>query len=456
MTIASVTAVAGLVVAMTTVLAVLDFPHLQHNTALPLSQLLDILKLVLGTVAGVGALFALVTAYRRQRLAEAAHDYAQRVDAIQQAHQERLARNAEHDAVERRITELYNAAAEQLASDKAPVRLTALYTLERLANDNPRHQQTIVNIICAYLRMPYTPPDRPGPEEEHRERARRNAARYRAARDLRPAPTEPQLQGPDPHEEHQVRLTAQRLLSTHLQSAAEHHWADISLDLTGATLTDFDLTDCTVHHADFSQATFLGYALFHEATFSRDALFGRANFSGNAWFDKVTFSGAAMFDKVTFSGTVRFDEATFPRAALFDEAGFFRLAVFVAANFSRAAEFSEAVFSGSARFDGATFSRSASFQKVAFSGPSWFARVAFSGDAVFGGAAFTKDAKFPKAAFSAKAVFEGASFLVVADMTSATVAEVAGGHVSPPGWRVEPSEGSAGRFVRNPAPASGP
>jgi hypothetical protein len=38
--------------------------------------------------------------------------------------------------------------------------LTALYTLERLANDNPGHRQTIVNIICAYLRMPWTPPIR--------------------------------------------------------------------------------------------------------------------------------------------------------------------------------------------------------------------------------------------------------------------------------------------------------
>ena len=57
-----------------------------------------------------------------------------------QAHQE-------HDAAERRVTELYNAAAEQLDSDKAPVRLTALYTLERLANDNPRHRQTMHSAV---------------------------------------------------------------------------------------------------------------------------------------------------------------------------------------------------------------------------------------------------------------------------------------------------------------------
>ncbi|WP_433136831.1 hypothetical protein ACQPZ8_32505 [Actinomadura nitritigenes] len=55
-------------------LAVLGFPHLQHTKALPLPRLLDVLELVLGTVASVGALFVLVMAYRRQRLAGVADD----------------------------------------------------------------------------------------------------------------------------------------------------------------------------------------------------------------------------------------------------------------------------------------------------------------------------------------------------------------------------------------------
>jgi hypothetical protein len=40
-------------------------------------------------------------------------------------------------------------------------------------------------------------------------------------------------------------------------------------------------------------------------------------------------------------------------------------------------------------------------------------------------------------------------------MTSATVVDAAGSHAPPPGWRIEPSEGGEGRFVRDPAPASG-
>src|SRR5262249_33582048 len=53
--------------------------------------------------------------------------------------------------------ELYTKAVEQLGSDKAPVRLGGLYALERLAQDNSAHRQTIVNVICAYLRMPFSP-----------------------------------------------------------------------------------------------------------------------------------------------------------------------------------------------------------------------------------------------------------------------------------------------------------
>jgi hypothetical protein len=58
------------------------------------------------------------------------------------------------DATERRITVLYTKAVEQLGNDKAPARLSGLYALEKLAQDNPAHCQTIVNVICAYAAKP--------------------------------------------------------------------------------------------------------------------------------------------------------------------------------------------------------------------------------------------------------------------------------------------------------------
>lgn len=333
----------------------------------------DAVRTGLAAGGGAGAAVGLMLAFRRQR-------HAELETALGQL-----------DAAERRITELYNAAAEQLGSDKAPVRLTALYTLERLANDNPRHQQTIVNIICAYLRMPYMPPsaESPHPEEDFREHARRNAARYRAARDNRFAPVDPAPHSVDPREEHQVRLTAQRILAAHLRRDAEHHWADIDLDLTGAILNGLDLTGCTVHEAAFFQATF----------------------SGEAWFGGATFS---------------------------------RFATFTLATFSRYAIFAGATFSSSSMFGGATFSNHATFNGATFSSQSMFGGVTFSGDASFDAATFSRNTVFAEARFEANVRLE-----------SATVTDPAASHEPPPGWRIEPSEDGTGSFVRVSPPASG-
>src|SRR4051794_12578663 len=57
------------------------------------------------------------------------------------------------------VTETYTRAVEQLGHDEAPVRLGALHSLERLAQDNPSRRQTVVDVLCAYLRLPYTPPN---------------------------------------------------------------------------------------------------------------------------------------------------------------------------------------------------------------------------------------------------------------------------------------------------------
>jgi hypothetical protein len=84
-------------------------------------------KIALGT----GGAAYLLLAYRRQRLDEV-------------------------DTRERRITELYIKAVEQLRHEKAPVRLGALYSLERLAQSNLEHRQTVIDVYCAYRRMPYS------------------------------------------------------------------------------------------------------------------------------------------------------------------------------------------------------------------------------------------------------------------------------------------------------------
>ncbi|MFC6883805.1 MULTISPECIES: pentapeptide repeat-containing protein [Actinomadura] len=172
---------------------------------------------------------------------------------------------------------------------------------------------------------------------------RRAARRYHATRTTGTAPAVPPA--PDPREEHQVRLTAQRLLSTHLRPDAEHHWADISLDLTGATLTDFVLTGCHLHNADFTNTVFTGFAGFQEAAFSGDTRFSRTTFSGDAQFRGVTFGDFTWFTGAVSSGHAGFGDGPFSGVAAFAYAAF-----------SYDAGFGGAAFSGDARFGGGTTS----------------------------------------------------------------------------------------------------
>lgn len=191
-----------------------------------------------------------------------------------------MAGATDHDAEARRITDLYIKAVEQLGSDKAPVRLGGLYALERLAQDQIEQRQTIVNVICAYLRMPYTlPGDDPALVGDHQERL----------------------------QEREVRLAAQRILCTHLlpgvdfDDRIETFWEKIDLDLTGASLIDMRLTDCCIRDATFRDATFIGDAAFRGAVFNGDAVFSKATFTDTARFSEVTFNSGARFKDTTFA-----------------------------------------------------------------------------------------------------------------------------------------------------------
>jgi hypothetical protein len=92
------------------------------------------------------------------------------------------------------VNELYTKAVDQLGHEQAPVRLGALYSLEDLARTNPQRRQTVVDVLCAYLRMPYVPPDRALSATE-------------AATADTTGPSPPSVSGPghDPAQELQVR-----------------------------------------------------------------------------------------------------------------------------------------------------------------------------------------------------------------------------------------------------------
>lgn len=277
---------------------------------------IDLARTALSVGGGTGGVVALVLASRRQW------------------HTEQAQAATERDAAERRITELYGKAVEQLGSEKAAVRLGGLYALERLAEDNESQRRTIVDVICAYLRMPYQLPGKsPGPD----------------------ATTELRAEHRDQVEERQVRLAAQHILTRHLYPYNKHaFWPNTDLNLTGATLINFNMANCRTNTASFDEAQFIGFVTFDGAQFSGTTSFDQAEFNGAAEFGGADFNSLVMFNGARFSGPATFSEAQFSRAD-FGRAKFSDFAIFIEAEFNNLAVFAGAKFSGPARFNRTQF-----------------------------------------------------------------------------------------------------
>jgi hypothetical protein len=322
-----------------------------HGDAQERNQL-EAIKTAGTIVVGTGGAVALLLAARRQRSTEIALKQKDR----DQAHQERVAAATEADALERRVTELYTKAADQLGSEKAPVRLAGLYALERLAQANPSQRQTVVNVLCAYLRMPYQPPEEAPRADAGEQDGTDNgvgpepaASRGDTIESVQAAAGERERR----IQEREVRLTAQRILTDHLLAGPGRllfsgFWGNRDLDLTGALLIDFSLFHRQAGRAKFNDATFLGHTAFTGATFTESAYFDRATFTGYAGFDEATFTRYAGFDGATFTKGAKFAKTTFS-----GQAGFHK------ATFIGSAQFEETTFTKDAWFTGATFTESA-------------------------------------------------------------------------------------------------
>ena len=187
------------------------------------SAQIEVVKTSLAVGAGTAGIVALVLAGRRQWS------------------NERASHATEHDAIERRITELYTKAVEQIGSSQAAVRLGGLYALERLGQNTEGQREAVFNVICSYLRMPYTPPgDRPGADSPQTER------------DLFDQRTQ----------ERQVRATAHRLVHRHRIHGID--WWDLPApdlahaNLYRADLAQADLARAAIPHADLAQADLRG------------------------------------------------------------------------------------------------------------------------------------------------------------------------------------------------------
>ncbi|WP_158781282.1 pentapeptide repeat-containing protein [Streptomyces sp. NRRL S-237] len=309
----------------------------------------DVIKTTVTVLTLIGAVLAALYAYRKQLLDEGA---SHRADATQ-------------------LAERYAKAAEQLGHDQAAVRLAGVYAMARLADDWPEQRQVCVNVLCAYLRMPYEPePTRTGFKLGEKE----------------------------------VRLTIIRTIRDHLQDPqVPTTWCGLDLDFTGAV---FD-------GGDFSGSVFSGGAVdFRAAVFSGVFSFTKSIFSGGTvYFANVTFSsGTLYFTESTFSGgEVHFTRSEFSggHVAFFESTFSGGHVAFFESKFSGGeVSFRNSTFSGGrvdfrlARFDGSEVS----FNNSTFSGST----VEFGGSGVSSGLVSLSFAVFSSGAINfERSVFYG-------------------------------------------------
>ena len=283
----------------------------------------------------------LVVAYRRQKTLEEQEGPRQRT---------------------RLMTERFREAATQLGSAAPATRLAGVYAMAALADEWDEQQQQCIDVLCAYLRLPYQPPVQ----------LQRLGHGRRRVGDPTPGGGEDSVLA-----ERQVRTTVVRVIRDHLQPGATHSWEGRNFNFEGAHFDDADFTGARFSsgRVDFSRTEFTdGRVSFVRAQFSgSDVRFEGAEFSGS----DVFFAGAQFS-----AGRVDFYEAQFSGGTVDFGAKFKGAGV----------RFSHARFSGSdVFFAGAEFSAGhVGFDKAQFAA----GKVDFMWARVSGGYVGFKEAQF--------------------------------------------------------------
>lgn len=350
-------------------------------------------------------------------------------DHIRQVHAERRSR--------------YTKAVEQLADEKAAVRLGGIYTLVGLVDEwladetlDPEEQQkegqVIINNLCSYSRSPF-----PLAEKIDEYEARQELKELESKKPDTLLPDESskldtlrkrfedsaEYQEPDNiaalqaafHEEQDVRRAIFEEMSKRSSKVSMGKnkkvtvtpgtWSTFGFDFSRAPIF-YPLNNLTIEQGNFVSARFYGEADFGGAKFAGAADFRDAKVAGAADFRDAKFAGAADFGGAEFTGLAYFDYAEFAGGhAEFDEA-----ADFNNAKFTGNANFENAMFAGDADFDGAKFAGAAYFGEAEFAGTADFDGAKFARAAGFGNATFTENAYFSSAEFTEDAYFRGAKF----------------------------------------------
>ena len=300
---------------------------------------LDLVKVSLTTIGGIGGTGYLVIKYRERASAERA------------------------DAEQRLLSGV-----QQLGSGSPQVRIAGVYSLADVADTyRGEYRQRVVSILCGYLRT--------------------QRGEWRTIVNEQDGPEQSSEEKVYVSHDGAVESTVLEVLVRHLRKRCEktkHRGA-----VTQLVEDDQLWCDCTI---DLHNAVLTEIADFRGATFNRDANFQDATFTNNANFQDATFTNNANFQDATFNRDANFQDATFTNNANFR-----------VATFNRYADFWGATFTNNANFWGATFNRDANFQDATFTNDADFGGATFANNANFRGATFTNNADFQGATFNRSA-----------------------------------------------------
>lgn len=349
---------------------------------------LDVLKVALTAVAGVGGAVALVVAYRRQ-----------------------------HDLEQGRFVERFGAAAAQLGDPDPAVRIAGVYAMAGVADESTTsaRRQQCIDVLCGYLRLPFDPAQGSTHDTEVVIATKRLPSDFATQRLERHESLHRKIRQND----REVRQTIVAVIAAHVRGNTDVSWSGHDFDFSTAVLESIDFKKARFEgqSTSFDRATFLGAVTTFE-----DAVFGGklVSFRG-ARFDgaETTFAGAVFssdfsrFDDAHFSARVTsFDVADFLGGyTSFDDAVFEgEITAFREVRFNaRATGFAEVMFGGELTyFNESVFGgTSTSFYWATFDGKSVrFDQAVFSSDEItFYGTAFDAGATvFTGAVFSGDAV----------------------------------------------------
>ena len=355
-------------------------------------------------LAATGGILAILTLWenRRKNIQEKEKNDQ---DHTRQVHAERRAR--------------YAKAIEQLADEKAPIRLGGVYTLIKLVdewladektlpNEEERREegQVIINSLCAYIRSPFdlasraevlsqdqTPENYEGGDQQ----LIKDEARFR--------------------EEKELRLTILDAIKTRLNSGTIAQEDGTEKPIKGPWSNfDYDFSNARFFYpVNFAKGYFGASSNFTQTTFAGDK-----GFTHSAFFRNSVFIKEANFPDATFHGA-SFSGATFENNTDFTKAKFFQSMVdfpeFIPSEFNiKDIDFSKTKFKGvTNNFFGSKFLGTTNFSEAKFIGFS----ASFTNTKFLKGASFHKanfmyavfKAEFTeKINFSKSEFIEGASF----------------------------------------------